>query len=100
MKEDANAPKIVAELRAQGCSVVYIKPRPGAGTAGLPDLLVGRNGRTYLLEVKVPGGTLSKAQVKWIGAWNGVPVKVVYSVEDAFEAVELWRDVGSPEMPC
>ncbi len=40
--------------------------------AGVPDLLVGFRNKNYLIEVKVPGGRLTPAQ---LGLWHEVPPK-------------------------
>lgn len=89
MKSDANTPAIVAALRDAGCSVAYILSRPGSGQGGLPDLLVGRGGVTYLLEVKAPKvGKLSDDQRRWHREWRGRFVDVVTTIEEALIAVE------------
>jgi hypothetical protein len=86
-KQDSNAAEIVSALRAAGCVVRFIE---GAhGIAGVPDLLVGYRLQTFLLEVKVKRGRLSKAQVYFHALWNGGPLKVVRSIQEALEAVGL-----------
>lgn len=86
-KTDKNQPEIVKALRDAGCSVQVLSE---AGK-GIPDLMVGYLGGTYLLEVK--DGLAPKAdrqltprQVKWHREWKG-HVAVVESVEQALEAV-------------
>ncbi len=54
----------------------------------MPDLLVGYNGRNYLLEVKSPGGRLTPAQVEWLGLWQG-NAAIVSSPEEALAAIGL-----------
>lgn len=86
---DANQGEIVEELRKAGCTV---SPTSQAGE-GFPDLVVGRAGANYLLEVKdgakpPSGQKLTPKQVKWHSEWTG-QVHVVNSVEQAFEAVGL-----------
>jgi Holliday junction resolvase len=90
---DGNQAAIVAALRAAGCSVSLIQ---GANsTAGVPDLLVGFRGETFLLEVKRPkakgqqAGRLSPAQVKWALEWVGGLVRDIRTVEEALRAVGL-----------
>lgn len=86
---DANHAEIVAALRAAGCSVSSIAAVGG----GLPDLLVGRSGMNYLLEVKDGSKSpsarrLTKDEQEWHDVWRGV-VHTVYSVQDALKAVGL-----------
>jgi hypothetical protein len=71
---------------------------------GVPDLLVGFRGRSFLLEVKLPltkqgatphrrngvaggRGDLTKAQVLWWDAWTGEPAIVVRSPAEALAAI-------------
>ncbi len=80
-KTDANEKEIVDALEAAGCVVVPI---------GKPvDLLVGRLGVTHLLEVKNPDGKnrLEPAQRDFIAEWNGRPVVVVRTIDEALRAV-------------
>lgn len=79
---DANQAEIVAALRQVGASV-YIMADVGQG---VPDLLVGRAGCTYLLEVKAPRGRLNEREQEWHAAWRG-HVAVVRSVDDALRAI-------------
>lgn len=86
---DANQPEIVKALRQAGCSVHCAHKEGG----GFPDLVVGRKGRTYLMEVKdgsLPPSQrkLRDTQVRWHGQWLG-HVCVVSSVEQALEAAEI-----------
>ena len=89
-KVDANQCDVVAALRAIGCTVVSL----AAVGRGVPDLLVGRLGRTYLLEVKdgrrpPSERKLTEDQLKWHGAWLGGTLAVVCDVESAIRAVSL-----------
>jgi hypothetical protein len=65
---------------------------------GVPDLMVGARGATYLLEVKKPeqrdhaiGSPSEKItarwQAEWRAKWRGGPVAVVYSVAEALATV-------------
>lgn len=90
---DANHRDIVDALRDVGCSVESLA---GVGD-GVPDLLVGRNRETWLLEVK-PGDAKDKrqrelrpTQVAWHAEWKGRPVIVVRSVAEALKAVGVVR---------
>ena len=85
-KVDTNQREIVETLRAYGCSVIST----AAAGHGHPDLLVGVQGRTYLVEVKdgsrVPSKRkLTADQVDWHAAWRGEPVDVIETVEQALE---------------
>lgn len=82
-KTDANQKEIIDALTVAGCTVVQIdKP---------VDLLVGRHGLTFLLEVKNREGKnrLTKAQEEFIETWRGRPVAVVHDVDEALSAVGL-----------
>jgi Holliday junction resolvase len=78
---DANHEQVVSALRAAGASVQSLA---GVGK-GVPDLLVGFQGKTLLMEVKDGRKTpserrLSEDQVRWHGAWNGGPLAIVDGV--------------------
>ena len=65
----------------------------GAGD-GLPDLIVGFRGETYLLEVKdsekVPSAKrLTPAEQHFVDNWRGRPVVIVETVADALRAIGL-----------
>ena len=85
-KSDGPQAAIKAALVAAGCSVALIEGANHA--AGVPDLLVGKDGRNVLLEVKAAKGRLSPAQERWHGAWRGMVV-VVKTVEEALRAVGI-----------
>lgn len=78
---DANHNEIVNGLRAAGRSVTSI----AAIGKGVPDLLVGRNGVNYLLEVKTDKGDLTEDQVKFISNWRG-EVHIVRTIDEAIRA--------------
>jgi len=90
---DRNHSDIVAALRAAGCSVLDLS---GVGK-GCPDLLVGRNGVDYLLEVKAPGGKTREAQRKFSASWRGHFVQFVTSELQALAAVGALKDARSSE---
>lgn len=77
-RTDANQADIVQALRLAGCTVHSLH----AVGHGCPDLLIGRGGENYLLEVKTDDGTLRWSQQQWIAKWRG-QVAVVRSVEEA-----------------
>lgn len=90
---DANQPAVVAALRAAGASVQHLHE---VGE-GCPDLLVGFEGKNFLVEVKNPavGGELNDEQRKWHRTWRG-QVTVLTSEPQAFDFVrQLARSAGA-----
>jgi hypothetical protein len=87
-KVDGNQTRIVAALRRLGASVRSL----AAVGQGVPDLLVGRGARNYLLEVKMPRGVLTPDQLEFFGSWRG-QVAVVHDEAEAIAAVGL-NDAG------
>lgn len=83
-KPDSTQAEIVDALRLCGC-LVHITSMVGDG---YPDIAVGRQGRTYLLELKTRVGRLSPVQRKWHQLWRG-HVAVARSVEEALAAVGI-----------
>lgn len=86
-RSDENQPAIVAALRACGATVT---PTHGV-CGGFPDLVVGYQGRNFLLEVKDPAKPkgdqkLTPAQIEWHAAWRGQKA-VVKTVDEALIAV-------------
>jgi Holliday junction resolvase len=86
---DDNQDAVVKALEKCGCLV----QRLNAVKAGCPDLLVGRAGKLFLMEIK-PGTAKDKRQrelneleTKWHARWRGFPVHVVLCPEDALRAV-------------
>lgn len=83
---DASQREIVKVLRAAGCTVASLH-RVGDG---VPDLLVGRAGRNFLLEVKVDGRGLNDRQKDWHRTWSGQRA-VVTTPEGALYAVGILK---------
>lgn len=84
---DDNQAEIVAALRAAGCSVTSL----ASIGKGCPDIVVGRAGMNYLMEIKDGNKPPSKRSLtpeekKWHESWKG-QVAVVESVEDALRVV-------------
>jgi hypothetical protein len=84
---DANQKEITAALRKAGMSV---QPLSTVGK-GCPDLLVGWNGRNWLLEVKNPKNPNIKqkftpAEMDWHALWRG-QVDVVHTIEEALAVI-------------
>lgn len=92
-RRDANHKDVVAALAGVGASVVDL----AACGKGVPDLLVGYRGRTWLLEVKNPAHrrksgstnpTTGAKQEAFRASWRGEPVQVVETVDEALRAVQ------------
>ncbi len=66
-KVDANQGEIVEALRAAGCSVEILSD---VGR-GVPDLLVGKNGLNFLMEVKNGDASLTNDERNWMFNWEG-----------------------------
>lgn len=84
---DVNQAEIVHALRCVGASVQSL----AAVGQGVPDLLVGRRGVNFLLEVKdgdAPMGQqrLTEHQADWHARWSG-DVRIVRSVDEALRAI-------------
>ena len=91
-RTDENQEQIVKALRAVGASVQSL----AAVGHGVPDLLVGYQGKNILIEIKDGNKTPSKRkltddQVKWHESWNGGAVVVVDSVDAAWVALGIMR---------
>lgn len=87
-KVDANHQQIVAALQKMGASVQSL----AAVGQGVPDLLVGFQGETHLLEIKdgqkpPSARRLTDQQVVWHESWRGKPVNIVDSVDAAIAAI-------------
>ena len=80
-RRDVNEAEIVDALVKVGASVVRLSSK------GVPDLLVGYAGITYLLEVKQPGEQLTGDQVLWHARWRGERPTIVTSIEQAKRAI-------------
>jgi Holliday junction resolvase len=83
-KTDANQDQVVEALRAAGATVQSL----AAVGQGVPDLLVGFQGKTLLMEVKdgrkpPSARRLTEDQLKWHGAWRGGPVCIVDGPDSA-----------------
>ena len=86
-KVDANQKQIVTALRDAGCSVQSL----AATGRGVPDLLVGRDGKNLLLEIKDGSKRpserkLTPDQKTWHSAWRG-QIHVVNNPDEALELV-------------
>jgi Holliday junction resolvase len=91
-KIDANQEQVVLALRAVGASVQTL----AAVGKGVPDLLVGYQGKTLLLEVKdgrkpPSARKLTEDQLKWHGAWRGGPLAVVDGPDAALRMLGVMK---------
>lgn len=89
---DANHEQVVSALRAAGASVQSLA---GVGK-GVPDLLVGFQGKTLLMEIKDGRKTpserrLTDDQIRWHGAWNGGPLAIVDGVDAALRMLGVMK---------
>lgn len=85
-RRDANEAAIVEVFRAAGFSVSHL-----SGT-GVPDLMLSKAGKFWLIEVKAPKGRLQAAQVKWRQQFQGPPPAVVRSVDEAIAFTRAARE--------
>jgi hypothetical protein len=60
--------------------------------AGVPDVIAVKNGRTYAMEIKAPGGRLTAVQNAAHAALRAAGATVVtsYSLDDAVAQLERW----------
>jgi hypothetical protein len=86
---DTNHKEIVKALRQIGATVVSL----AAMKHGCPDLLVGYQGETILMEVKMPKGKFTPDQLDFIGKWRGGPISRVDSVDAAIRALGVTRKI-------
>ena len=89
-RRDDSEAAIVEHLRAIGYSVQQLSD------PDVPDLLVARAGRMWLLECKSDGGGLRPGQREWIQRWPA-PVGVVRSPAEAYEWVSHLAQVYDAE---
>ncbi len=81
---DTNHHEIVDALRARGAAVYSL----AAVGEGLPDLLVGYRGHTFLFEIKHGRNPLTPDQTIFFHAWVGGPLQIVRSVADGLRAID------------
>ena len=91
-KVDANQGEIVDALRGHYCSVALLHRVGG----GVPDLLVGYQGRNILMEVKdgakpASQQKLTGPQVEFHAAWRGANIHIVRNTEEALNAAGVQR---------
>lgn len=76
---DGNHAEIKEVFIKSGFSVFDTK---GVG-GGFPDLLIGRQGYTWLVEIKMPEGKLNDIQKKFHQEWKGCAIAIIKTVEEA-----------------
>jgi hypothetical protein len=84
---DGNQADIVGALRKVGCSIQHIHTIGG----GCPDILVGRNRRNWIFELKddkqPPNKRrLTPAEQRWHDEWRG-EVHIIENIEQALAVV-------------
>ncbi len=89
---DANHEQVVVALQAAGATVQSL----AAVGQGVPDLLVGFQGKTLLMEIKdgkkpPSARRLTEQQLVWHGAWRGGPVSVVDGPDAALRALGVLK---------
>jgi Holliday junction resolvase len=87
---DTNHKEIVAALRQAGATVVSL----AAMKHGIPDILVGYNGETILMEIKRDAkAKFTPDQLEFLGKWKGGAISRVDSVDAAIRALGITRKV-------
>ena len=82
---DVNQKEIVKVLRDLNCSVVHLHE---CGK-GIPDLLVGKDDITYLVEIKRDAkASFTSAQIEFQSSWTGSPVVRINNVDEAIAFVK------------
>lgn len=87
---DDNHTEIVSALKTAGATVIDTA-RLGAG---FPDLILGFNGRTVLMEIKNPKtqygrAGLNKTQLTWHANWRGGTLATVDGIEAALRVLKV-----------
>ena len=93
-KIDLNQREIVGALRSHpGVSCFSI----ASIGKGIPDLVVGAFGKTFLCEIKGPQGKLRPSQVEFQKSWRGGGIIVLRSIDEVeafFKQVSRWSVEG------
>jgi len=84
---------IIDLIKADGWSYRNIQLKGIRGrknsAAGMPDLLLCKNGRVKFWEIKTPKGTLSDSQKKFMKDFETADVSVIRSIDDAREQLSI-----------
>ena len=87
---DTNHKEIVKALRDAGATVVSL----AAMKHGVPDLLVGYQNKTLLMEIKKDSkAKFTPDQIDFMGKWKGGAVSRVDSVDAALRALGVIKKV-------
>ena len=87
---DTNHKEIVKALRDAGATVLSL----AAMKHGCPDILVGYNGETVLMEIKRDAkAKFTPDQLEFLGKWKGGAISRVDSVDAAIRALGITRKV-------
>jgi Holliday junction resolvase len=87
---DTNHKEIVAALRQAGATVVSL----AAMKHGCPDLLVGYEGETLLIEIKKDTkAKFTPDQLDFMAKWKGGAISRVDSVDAAIRALGVTRKI-------
>lgn len=86
-KPDANQPQMAQDLRALGFCVVITH---ALGGDALDMFVGGLNRKTaqyawVQVEVKSPGGALTKSEKDYIARWPDLPIIVAYDIKDVLD---------------
>ena len=84
---DKNQKELVGTIRAMGGTWLDLS----SVGKGCPDGLIGYRGRTYLVEIKGPKGTLTEDQETFIALWRGSPVHVLRTVDGVIALMTKWK---------
>lgn len=87
-KADNNQPEIVKIFRDLGCSVQHLHTIG----KGCPDVLIGKDGQNFLIEIKngskhLSQKKLTKDEAEWHQKWRG-QVCIIESIDCAIEFIE------------
>lgn len=74
---DKNQKEIVEAFRSLGYSVAHTHTIG----RGFPDIAIGKNGATHLIEIKTEKGKLTDLEKSFQDAWKG-SLKVIRNLED------------------
>lgn len=80
-RRDENEAEIVSALHEAGCDIDYAERKPY-------DVLVGRAGMCFALEIKAKKGRLQQSQEDFRRTWRG-HYAIVRTVAEALKAVGL-----------
>jgi Holliday junction resolvase len=87
---DTNHKEIVKALRDAGATVVSL----AAMKHGCPDIMVGYNGETILMEIKRDAkAKFTPDQLDFMGKWKGGAISRVDSVDAAIRTLGITRKV-------